>query len=241
VAGWTPRAPLSRLGGDSRADRGRASPRSRSHDIRAWWTLVSTEPLLGGTELKFRRALPVLGRPPRWCRDHVGRAGDGRRRAASHRALYVQRRPARAVSPGSSSRRPRQRVSFVYRGVRPNSPGRGELPALRHPASTASRCVRTPFAGLAHHVAGTRADLDEESWRAHVLGASPPPSATRLSRTRPSSRRRCEVRGRKDVRPTVAGTRRASAAACTGALTLRRSAGVTPLSGCAVCVDLARP
>ena len=133
----------------------------------------STEPLLGGTELKFGVRFRFWGARPggaeiTWVAQ-VMDVDEPRRIELSYVSGDLLGRVAWELEPTPEG----TRVSFVYRGVRPNSPA-AEANFRHFGTRLHSISMREDaFAGLAHHVAGTRADLDEESWRAHVLARVP--------------------------------------------------------------------
>jgi len=134
-----------------------------------WWTLVSIEPLLGGTELKFGVRFRFWGARPggselTWVAQ-VMDIDEPRRIDLAYISGDLLGRAAWELEPASEG----TRVSFVYHGVRPNSPA-AEANFRHFGTRLHSITMREDaFAGLAHHVAGMRADLDDESWRAHVL------------------------------------------------------------------------
>jgi uncharacterized protein YndB with AHSA1/START domain len=134
-----------------------------------WWTLVSIEPLLGGTELRFGVRFRFWGARPggseiTWIAQ-VMDVDEPRRIELAYVSGDLLGRAAWELEPAPEG----TRVSFVYRAVRPNSPA-AEANFRHFGTRLHSIGMREDaFAGLAHHVAGTRPDLDDESWRAHVL------------------------------------------------------------------------
>ncbi len=133
-----------------------------------WWTLVSVEPLIGGTLLRFGVRFRLWAARPggsdiTW-EAQVMDVDEPNRLELSYISGDLLGRTAWELEPVPEG----TRVSFVYRGVRANAAAAES--SFRH-FGTRLHSVgmrEDAFAGLARYVAGARSDLDDEAWRAHV-------------------------------------------------------------------------
>ena len=135
---------------------------------RHWWTLVSAEPLMGGTLLKFGVRFRFWSARPGGAHVvwevQVMDVDEPNRIELSYIAGDLLGRTAwelERVPEGT-------RVSYVYRGVRANSAGTES--SFRHFGTRLhSICMREDaFVGLARYVTRARTDLDDQAWREHV-------------------------------------------------------------------------